>query len=723
MGRRTLKRLFAAVLTIVLALLITAPLSLAFSNRGGASLAGSGLPISLTLVGPKVFDSNTLDYAVGTLAIPATGGYFTGSITPSNAGVCAGLGADNGSFQIVQTGASAPVYTLKTSGAPGPSPAADSYHICYVATQGAVSVHNNFTVTGFRTAGQSAWLHAHPYYTCGTNYYIATTGSDSNNGTSLSTPWLTRQHADDVIAGLGAGAGAGSCVNVAPGTYSDAATLAAGGNQAAPTGYLAWRCEVLNACVLTADNSFFFDGANITAEYVFIDGFHCAAASATIFGVCLNMFGTITSPYPQVTHHIWFVNNEIEGFGQSGIQTFQGEYLYAVNNKIHGNATVGCAAQGSGISVASAVATTGYTPTSDDLNNKIVGQIGTDFHNAVMYNWLYNNATTMCGDSSNPFDTDGNNIIIDESSGLFGVPGWVPYAGGFLVAENVTYNAGGKGAHGFASAGITFANNSCFNSSLDPFNTTTGRPCIGMSLAGGVFPNQMYNNLLVGIPAAHTFCDFNAVAPFAKWNTAAYNNSSTLETTTLSGTIGSGTLSFNVASASGFPSVGKFVIILDAANTSKEEMLVTAGAGSTTYTVSRGYAGTTPASHTSGATVDWVQTDTQNNITEIIGGNASCVTTFAGGTGDYFVWPTTANYAGDQWPLNANLTVTGPGWNHVGDVSVGDEVTPPVGIDFSLSPSSPAIGYHFTSGGAPPSYLPWWAVDAGAIPHQLPSWP
>ena len=46
------------------------------------------------------------------------------------------------------------------------------------------------------------------------------------------------------------------------------------------------------------------------------------------------MFGNGSSPYPQVTHHIWYVNNEVEGFGQSGIQTFQGEYLFAVNNTI-----------------------------------------------------------------------------------------------------------------------------------------------------------------------------------------------------------------------------------------------------------------------------------------------------------------------------------------------------------------------------------------------------
>ncbi len=529
-----MKRIVAALL-LILATVLPAHAFDRRGHHGSATLGGGGLPISLSLVGAGVFNSNTLNYVVGTLSIPASGGNFTGTITPSNTGACAGLGANNGSFQIITSGVSVPVYTLETSGAPGPSASSGSYGVCYIASQSGTSVSGSATITGFRTAGQSAWLYTHPYYTCGTNYYISTTGNDSANGTSLGTPWLTRQHADNVVAALGAGAGAATCINVAAGTYSDAATLLAGGNQASPTGYLAWRCETLGGCILTADNSFYFDGAGVTSKYVFLDGFHCIASAANPFGVCMNMYGTATSPYPQVTHHIWYVNNEVEGFGQSGIQTFQGEYLYAVNNKIHGNATAGCSAQGSGISFASAVATSGYSPTSDDLSNPVVGAIGTGFHNAVMYNLVYNNATTLCGSSGSPYDTDGNNVIIDEFGGLFGTPSWVPYGGGALVAENVLYNAGGKGAHAFASANVTFANNSCFNASLDPYNTTTGRPCIGMSLAAGIFTNQVINNLMVGYAAAHSFCDFNASAPYAKWNTAAYDNSDALVDTTLSG--------------------------------------------------------------------------------------------------------------------------------------------------------------------------------------------
>jgi hypothetical protein len=70
-------------------------------------------------------------------------------------------------------------------------------------------------------------------------------------------------------------------------------------------------------------------------------------------------------------------------------------------------------------------------------------------------------------------------------------------------------------------------------------------------------------------------------------------------TTTLSGTITAGATSLSVASAAEFPSADPFTILIDG-----EVMLVTAGQGTTTWTVTRGYGGTTAAAHTSGATVD-----------------------------------------------------------------------------------------------------------------------
>src|SRR5664279_3957875 len=84
-------------------------------------------------------------------------------------------------------------------------------------------------------------------YTCKTNYYVAKSGSDSNNGTSASTPWLTVSHA---AAALGT-ARNGVCVNVGPGTYTEHVALngiTAGSDTS--TGYLVFRSTTLHGALL-----------------------------------------------------------------------------------------------------------------------------------------------------------------------------------------------------------------------------------------------------------------------------------------------------------------------------------------------------------------------------------------------------------------------------------------------------------------------------------------
>ena len=71
-------------------------------------------------------------------------------------------------------------------------------------------------------------------------------------------------------------------------------------------------------------------------------------------------------------------------------------------------------------------------------------------------------------------------------------------------------------------------------------------------------------------------------------------------TTTLQNAIDNDS-NFQVASAAGFPSSGPFVI-----QVGQEQMLVTGGQGTTTWTVNRGYNGTALAKHSAGATLSVV---------------------------------------------------------------------------------------------------------------------
>lgn len=367
--------------------------------------------------------------------------------------------------------------------------------------------------SGAQLPGPSIDLFQHPYYTCVKNYYVATTGNDANNGAAPSTPWRTLQHANN------AGRSPGDCVNVAPGTYANGLVVTSGGNLASSSGYVVYRCTEMDACIVTDTSaggknaSFVWNGSQpMTGSYVIIDGFTMAASSATIYGEAVEVFNG-TNGFVNTVHHIWILNSVVSGYGESGISMLEGEYFFVIHNKIYNNSRVACAAQGSGISFGGLIAFSNYIRTADDSKNSIVGKIGLAFHNAVEWNVLYNNAITQCGTAADPYDTDGNNIIMDTLN-WGGASGTVPYTGGALIAFNVVYDSGGGGVHVYNSEDITAANNTCYNSYLDPFNQGSTRGCID---AINSYGDTYINNIAVAIPALHQACAYYK-APYGMWN-------------------------------------------------------------------------------------------------------------------------------------------------------------------------------------------------------------
>lgn len=365
--------------------------------------------------------------------------------------------------------------------------------------------------------GPSAALFAAPYYTCIRNFYVAPTGKDSNDG-SQSSPWLTIQQADSVSRA------GGDCINVAPGTYAAGATITHGGSTASATGYVVYRCQTLDGCVITeSDHGFAIAQATSAAQsnltnYVIFDGFELAAASQVTYGQGIEVSASGANAAGIFeSHHVWVINCKIHGYGQAGMQMNDGEYLYAIHNLAYDNARVTCDAQGSGISLVEEKAIPGtYTPTADDTNNPAMGLFGPNFpfHNVVSWNITYNNALTSCGTAASAYDTDGNGIIMDTFNGTGELN--VVYPSQTLVAFNVTYDNGGGGVHIFRSEFVTAANNTCFANYLDPYNSGSDRACIDTT---GSYANTIINNIAVGVPAAHAACAYS-VAPYAMWNSA-----------------------------------------------------------------------------------------------------------------------------------------------------------------------------------------------------------
>ncbi|HLX32337.1 MAG TPA: hypothetical protein VKR79_06145 [Gaiellaceae bacterium] len=100
-------------------------------------------------------------------------------------------------------------------------------------------------------------------------------------------------------------------------------------------------------------------------------------------------------------------------------------------------------------------------------------------------------------------------------------------------------------------------------------------------------------------------------------STATTTIAGSFGSTTLNGSITSSQTSLTLTSAAGFPSSGNYTIQVDS-----EQMTVTGGQGTTNLTVTRGVNGTTAAAHNSGATVTQTSiTDSQTSLTVASGAN------------------------------------------------------------------------------------------------------
>ncbi|HTZ70222.1 MAG TPA: hypothetical protein VMB71_06180 [Acetobacteraceae bacterium] len=373
--------------------------------------------------------------------------------------------------------------------------------------------------------GPSNKLFSKPYYACSTNFYVSPTGNDQSSGTTPTTAWKTLQHANNALPSGGKAAGA--CVNVAPGTYSGV-ELTNGGNLAAATGYVVYRCTALDACTVQGNAGIHGAEAFETLpntngtppNYLMFDGFVLDGADSSANGVGISSWNGNNSA-AVASHHVWVLNSIIEGFGQSGVGIAASEYYYVIHNKIMDNSHLQCNSQGSGVAINIMHTVPNYTPTPDDLKNPnpmlgptwVVGN--SFFHNVVEWNVIRNNGLTQCGTQNNPTDTDGNGIIFDTN--LQSAGNSQDYLSPSLTAFNAVFNNGGSGIHVFLSADVTIANNTCFNNQTDPGNGGTSRACIDDSNG---FGNTIINNIAVAAPAPSGGSCWPVSPPYAKYNLA-----------------------------------------------------------------------------------------------------------------------------------------------------------------------------------------------------------
>ena len=390
-----------------------------------------------------------------------------------------------------------------------------------------------YTPTTPQDPGPSAQLFSNPYYSCVRNYYVATNGSDSNDGLAPTTggghgPWLTIQHADT------SSRTGGDCINVEPGTYAKGALITHGGNAATSTGYVVYRCTTMDGCIITDPGTYSNGALSVQGlggpNYIMFDGFTLSSSPAqqtySSGYLVQNTNGTASSTTGFCCHHLWFLNSIVSGYGQAGFSGAEADFIYVIHNIFTDNAAApSCnnGAQGSGIGMVWPIAVSGYTLTPDDMNNPVTGSLaapgGGYYHQVYEWNITGNNHLTPCGNG----DTDGNGIIMDTWAGDNSCNGTTNiateppvYAHQGLVAFNVTYNNGGKGIQIFANdlgggkqtagVGITVANNSSYDNNLDTNNKAGDRAEINETCGGN---NLFINNIAYAIRTKSGVTDNN----------------------------------------------------------------------------------------------------------------------------------------------------------------------------------------------------------------------
>lgn len=201
---------------------------------------------------------------------------------------------------------------------------------------------------------------------------------------------------------------------------------------ASPSGYVVYRCEVLNACHVLYNGSvgghlWMFQGTT----YVVVDGFEIDGNETVTYGgaadtcfVSLQM-----SPWWVTSHHIWMLNNKIHSCSLGGIGFQSTEYIFSLHNEVYNNSlTSGYEGSGIGLVVMQPLGSAAmgekyqanpypaYTPTAQDNGFA-------PFHIITGWNIVHDNGCTTCLGSTTVLTTTGSSHSNTMLDGLASVTG------------------------------------------------------------------------------------------------------------------------------------------------------------------------------------------------------------------------------------------------------------------------------------------------------------
>jgi parallel beta-helix repeat protein len=301
------------------------------------------------------------------------------------------------------------------------------------------------------------------------NIFVSNNGSNNNTGLSMEQAFATIQHAADQSL-------PGDTIWVNDGIYNEAVVVKNSGFE-----NLWITFKAINQYKAVVSNSW-GDCFKADANYIAIDGFSLTTSA---------MYGSGIAGV-QGRHHLTALNNYIHDCGQSGIQSYDNDYLIFENNICTRNGWIMPHA-GSGISV--------------------YGGFRSDNKPGIR-NIVRNNICFANDNGPNTAKTDGNGIIIDD---LMCTQEWHNAdlcklndynVAKTLVEGNLCFNNGGRGIQVFLSVNVIVRNNTCFHNSTRQ-DESTWRGEIGVSNSDSLI---IVNNIAV--------CNTNMKAPVSQHNSS-----------------------------------------------------------------------------------------------------------------------------------------------------------------------------------------------------------
>ena len=319
-------------------------------------------------------------------------------------------------------------------------------------------------------------------------YYVSGTGSDSNDGLTQATAFLTLQHAANltqpgdtvyVMNGTytGSCAGCDPLVISTPGTASAWITYAAYPGQTPVISFNSWDGILFQATAAYIQVSGFTvvgNSYNVTLAQALAQSY--TNPDPTFNGDCIASDGRAGTPTVR-PNHLKILNNTVYACGGGGIATAQSDYVTISGNTIYD--TSWYAIYGN-----SAIST--WENWNSDSN--------TGYKMFITGNRIFSNAN-LVPTLGSTVATDGEGIIVDSTRNDAYDPsiGLDPYTGRTYIANNVIYNNGSAAIEVFQSNHVDVVNNSSYQDVYVPAVSGRGEMNVNEATDVNVFNNIFYS--------------------------------------------------------------------------------------------------------------------------------------------------------------------------------------------------------------------------------------